>query len=132
PIGISGGQFSPGPLERLADKSGGEYSGASSSGALVGLSNGVVDQLARTWELTYQTAARPGERVRLVVKQPGAGRATRTAVIPRDAGQPPSESTLSKFVFHSAAGNLLVALLLGILILFAVMQALGAWNIRRV
>ena len=132
PIGISGAQFSPGPLERLAEKTGGVYSGASSSGALVGLSNGVVDRLARTWELTYTTAARPGERVRLVVKQPGAGRALRTAVIPRDAGQPPSESTLSKFVFHSAAGNMLVALLLGAMILFAVLHLLGAWNIRRV
>ena len=132
PIGISGSQFSPAPLERLADRTGGAYSGASSSGELVGVSNDVIDKLARTWELTYQTAARPGAHVRLVVKQAGAGEATRTLFIPRNAGRPPTTSPLSKFFFHSAGGNLLAAFILGLLILFAVMHLLGARNIRRV
>jgi tight adherence protein B len=133
PIGIAAGShFSPVALRRLAYETGGEYSEASSSAALVKLSHDLVNRLGRTWELTYPTAARPGGRVRLDVSQPGAGHAERTIVIPRDAGKPPTESPVSTFLFHSAAGNLLAALLLGLLILLVTTHALGARNIRRV
>jgi tight adherence protein B len=133
PIGISSGsQFSPAALQRLAAATGGAYSAASPSSALVRVSHDLVRRLARTWELTYKTTVPPGERVRLALTQPGAGAAQRTFVIPRDAGRPPRESIFSKFFFHSGLGNVIAALVIGLFVLVAVMHLLGARNIRRV
>jgi tight adherence protein B len=133
PIGIaSGSQFSPAPLQRLARATGGAYSEAESSGDLLAVSDDVRRRVARTWELTYRTAARPGQRVRLALTQSGAGDAQRVLTIPRDAGRPPAESALTRFLFHSAGGNLLAALALGAIVLVAAMCGLGARNVRRI
>ena len=133
PIGIAGPQFSPEPLERLADETGGAYSEASSSAALVNISDALVRRLQRTWELTYETTTRPGERADLLIRHPGEGRIETVLAVPRDAGTDPNEpSAISNLLFRSVFGNLLAALLLGGMILLAVVHLLGAWNVHRV
>jgi tight adherence protein B len=133
PIGIAGPQFSPEPLERLAAETGGAYSEASSSAALVGISDALVRRLQRTWELTYETTTRPGERADLLVRHPAEGRAETVLAVPRDAGTDPNKpSAFTEFMFRSALGNLLAALLIGGFVLLAIVHLLGAWNVHRV
>ncbi len=133
PIGIdSGRHFSPAALQKLAAATGGAYSAAGPSSALVKVSGALVQRLSRTWELTYKTTLPPGARVRLTLDQARAGTVSRSFVIPRDAGKPPAESAFSKLLFHSALGNALAALLVGLIVLCAVWYLLSARNIRRV
>jgi tight adherence protein B len=129
-IAIGGGSHEP--LRQLAGATGGTYSEAASSGALTGIAAAVSRQVARTWQLTYETRTAPGDRVRLTLSQPGAGTITRTIAIPTSAGRPPDESGVSKFLFHSAAGNLLFALLIGLVASLGVMYGLSARDIRRI
>ena len=113
PVAIEGPQFSPAPLQRLARATGGRYAGASTSAALSGIYAQIADELRRTWQLTYVTSARPGERVRLSsgptrhdLLLPGARVTTATA-----------EPALPDEVFR--AGPWAVALLVGLCILGA-------------
>ena len=63
PIGIESPSFRPAPLERLAEKTGGRYAGASGTNQLKAIYAALAEELRRTWQLTYVTAARPGDRI---------------------------------------------------------------------
>ena len=65
PIAIESSVFSPAPLKRLAKATGGRYSGARDSSALLAVYTSIAAELKRTWQLTYTTSARPGEKVTL-------------------------------------------------------------------
>ena len=120
PIAIESASFSPAPLKRLAKATGGRYSGARDSGALVGVYTSIAAELKRTWQLTYTTSARPGEQIRLA----GAG-ASLTASIPGlSAVVRPVEPKLPDAVF--GIGPLLTALLVGLCIFAAGVFALRA------
>ncbi len=120
PIAIESPKFSPEPLKRLAEATGGRYSGARDSGALVGVYTSIAAELKRTWQFTYSTSARPGEKVRLA----GAG-ASLTATIP---GVSPVvehvDSALPSAVF--GVGSVLPALLVALCIFGAGVFALRA------
>ena len=63
PIGIESPSFRPAPLQRLAEKTGGRYAGASGTGQLKAIYATLAEELRRTWQLTYVTAARPGDTI---------------------------------------------------------------------
>ncbi len=120
PIAIESPSFSPAPLKRLAKATGGRYSGARDSAALVGVYTSIAAELKRTWQLTYTTSARPGEQVRLA----GAG-ASLTATIPgASAVVEHGDPALPDAVF--GIGPLLTALLVGLCIFAAGVFALRA------
>jgi tight adherence protein B len=63
PIGIESPSFRPAPLQRLAEKTGGRYVGASGTKDLKAIYAALAEELRRTWQLSYVTAARPGDRI---------------------------------------------------------------------
>jgi tight adherence protein B len=64
-IGIESPSFRPGPLQRLAEKTGGRYVGASGTSDLKAIYAALAEELRRTWQLSYVTAARPGDRIEI-------------------------------------------------------------------
>ncbi len=65
PIGIESPSFRPAPLQRLAEKTGGRYVGASGTKDLKAIYAALAEELRRTWQLSYVTAARPGDRIEI-------------------------------------------------------------------
>jgi tight adherence protein B len=128
---ISSAQFSPEPMKELAANTGGEYFEATSSGALVGLSEALTKQLQRTWRVQYAAAARPGDKVRLLVEHPQFGSAATSFRIPLSVGTPDDPSPVARLLYESNAGTWLLAALVGGLILLAACFALAAWNVTR-
>jgi tight adherence protein B len=113
PIAIESPSFKPAPLKRLAVETGGRYSGAAGSGDLKRIYAALAAELRRTWQLSYVTSARPGERIELA-----AAGAKAEAVVPgvrvvdeRQSSQLPT----SVFTF----GPVLVASLVGLCVLLA-------------
>ena len=64
-IGIESPSFEPAPLQRLAEQTGGRYVGASGTKDLKQIYTALGEELRRTWQLSYVTAARPGERIEI-------------------------------------------------------------------
>jgi tight adherence protein B len=64
-IGIESPSFRPAPLQRLAEKTGGRYVGASGTKDLKKIYAALAEELRRTWQLSYVTAARPGDRIEI-------------------------------------------------------------------
>ena len=120
PIGIESPSFRPGPLQRLAERTGGRYAGASGTKDLRAVYAALAEELRRTWQLTYVTSARPGER--LEVEAAGA---TAEAVVP---GVPVESiarpSKLPAPVFK--VGPMLMATVVGFLILLSALFVLRA------
>ena len=122
-IGIAGPDFTPGPLRQLATQTGGTYLEATSSAELATLYASIGRTLARTWQLGYVTAARPGEQIRLAATVPSAGSATRDVVVD-DGGvsQAPAASPsvlLPRRALASRFAPLVLAGAVGLLILLA-------------
>jgi tight adherence protein B len=122
-IGIAGPDFTPGPLRELAAQTGGAYRGASSSGRLTALYDSIGRMLDRTWQLSYPTAARPGDKLRLSVGIPGGGAARWTAVVPSlgvaTAASDKPSTLLPRSAWRSGAGALALAGAVGLLMLLA-------------
>ena len=96
PIAIESASFSPAPLKQLAKATGGRYTGARDSASLVAVYNSIAAELRRTWQLTYTTAARPGEEIRLA-----GGGASLTSTIARPLRRRRAAST-RRFPAHSS------------------------------
>ena len=64
-IGIESPSFRPAPLQRLAEKTGGRYVGASGTKDLKAIYAALAEELRRTWQLSYVTSARPGDRIEI-------------------------------------------------------------------
>ena len=62
-IGIESPSFRPAPLRRLAEKTGGRYVGATGTRDLKAIYAALAEELRRTWQLSYVTSARPGDRI---------------------------------------------------------------------
>ena len=120
PIAIESSSFSPAPLKRLAKATGGRYTGARDSGALAAAYAALADELRRTWQLSYTTAARPGEQIRLA-----AAGASATAIAPGASVTVESKPSALPEPFFMA-GPALPALLVGLCILLAAVFALRA------
>jgi len=132
PIGIVGKGFDPGPLQKLARATGGSYYAAASTGVLSSIYSSIAAELSRTWRLSYETTARPGDDVKLAVTVPGLGSATTSFKMSgssSDLGKP--SGLLPTAAYTSPLGTLLLTLAVGFLLFVAGGLALathkGAW-----
>jgi tight adherence protein B len=129
-IGIAGEGFAPEPLRQLAAATGGRFFLAADSGKLEQVYSTIASELARTWQLTYLTTARPGESIRLRVTVPGQGAAARDVQVPGEPGSavaPPGPSRLLPESFYrSRTGTLAVALAVGFCLLLGAGLVLAA------
>jgi tight adherence protein B len=125
-IGIEGTGFTPDPLIEIADKTGGQYYGASSTKALGGVYAKIADTLKRTWRIQYLTAARPGDRIHVEAAVVGNGTATGALTVP---GTPPTDAAPSKIVPKGAygpTGPLGIAAVVAFLVLLATLFTFAA------
>ena len=100
-IAIQSRSFSPGTLKTLATHTGGKYYAAASAGYLQNIYAAIANELARTWQIEYETAARPGDHVAISATVPGQGVARASTLI---SGKPtqPSKSSLPKSAYGTA------------------------------
>jgi tight adherence protein B len=128
PIAIASHDFDPAPLQLLALQTNGTYHRAGTSAGLRSVYSSIADELARTWQLDYVTAARPGDHVALVATT-ASGNARAALAIPGSASSKPS--SLLPSPFYSTGGTMAFALLIGLLVLaaglFVVVGARGSW-----
>jgi tight adherence protein B len=113
PIAIESRSFKPAPLKRLALETGGRYSGAAGSGDLKRIYAALAAELRRTWQISYVTSARPGERIELAAA--GARAEARVPGIEAVVKPQPSKLPDSVYTF----GPVLVASLVGLCVLLA-------------
>jgi tight adherence protein B len=132
PIGIVGKGFDPTPLQKLARATGGSYYAAASTGVLTSIYSSIAAELSRTWRLSYETTARPGDDVKLAVTVSGLGSATTSFKMSgssSDVGKP--SGLLPTAAYTSPLGTLLLTLAVGFLLFVAGGLALathkGAW-----
>jgi len=126
-IGIETGDFSPAPLRRLAAETGGSYFAASSAATLSGAYRAVGERLARTWRVSYLTAARPGRELKISTWVPGHGAARARVTLPGDAdGASGGASPLfPKLLYAGGVGAYLLGLFVGGAMLLATGIALA-------
>jgi tight adherence protein B len=132
PIGIVSKGFDPTPLQKLARATGGSYYAAASTGVLTSIYSSIAAELSRTWRLSYETTARPGDDVKLAVTVSGLGSATTSVKMSgssSDVGKP--SGLLPTAAYTSPLGTLLLTLAVGFLLFVAGGLALathkGAW-----
>jgi tight adherence protein B len=121
-IGIAGHGFSPHPLRELAARTGGAYREASSTSQLAALYSSISRTLDQTWEVRYDTAARPGESVKIAAAVPGQGTASRSLHIEGIGGGaiPVQQPTvLNRSAWRTSYMPILVAVAVGLLMMLA-------------
>ena len=120
-IGIESRDFDPRALEALARGTNGTYYGAGSSSGLKAIYGSIAAELNRTWRLSYDTTARPGDELHLSVAIPGVGSAQRTIAVPAALGttSPASSAGILPSIAYSSLGTLVLALIVGALALAA-------------
>jgi tight adherence protein B len=135
-VAIESQRFTPEPLRELADRTGGSYYGAASSEALAGVYQSIAEELRRTWQVRYFTAARPGEQLELQAKAPG-GPVTASVTMPgvlAPAGAEDSPVLPAQFL-QSWWGALVLGLAVTMLVLiagaFAFAAPRGSWLTSR-
>jgi tight adherence protein B len=127
PIAIAGPEYTPQPLQQLAASTGGAFFRASDSGALSDVYSRIASQLSRTWQVSYLTAARPGEALKLRVTVPGQGAAARDVQVPAGPGgaaASPGPSRLLPGSFYSGVGTLVVAISMAVIVLLGYLLVL--------
>jgi tight adherence protein B len=118
-VGIESRLFEPGELKTLAGRTGGRYFAAASPGYLHGIYTAIADELRRTWQFEYLTAARPGDKLTVAAAAAGQGTATAAVVVPgTDGAGGGSNSTVPRSLY-STTGTLFVAVLVGLLVMLA-------------
>ncbi len=120
PIGIESPSFRPRALQRLAEQTGGRYAGASGTEELRAVYAALAEELRRTWQISYVTAARPGER--LEVESAGA---SAKSVVPGVATRLSAEKSKLPAPFFKV-GPLVMPLAVGFLILLSALFVLRA------
>jgi tight adherence protein B len=118
-IGIGGPSFTPDALRSLSRDTGGSYRQVARTRDLGGVYAGLASELDRTWQLSYVTSARPGMTLRLAATVPGAGTAVGTAQVAGGEAAAVAPSNLIPSFGYSGAGTMLVALAVGMLVLFS-------------
>jgi tight adherence protein B len=133
-VAIESPGFTPEPLRELAAETGGRYYGAASSEALADVYATIAEELRRTWQIRYFTAARPGEELAIEAEAPGATPARATLELPGTAVAPRSEepsSLLPREFLRSTWGALAlagaVALMVLVAFVFAFAAPRGSW-----
>jgi tight adherence protein B len=131
PIAIAGPSYKPGPLEHLAETTGGTFYRAASSASLADVYRSIASALRGTWRLEYLTAARPGDQIRLQAAVPGAGTSVATTQVPSWLAGPAATPAPSKLVprtAYSPSGILLMGLAVGLIVLAALVLVLRAYR----
>jgi tight adherence protein B len=137
-IAIESPRFTPAPLKELAEKTGGTYYGAASSEALAQIYESIAEELERTWQISYVTAARPGDHLTVEASAPGDKPVEAPFVIP--GFSPPADNAkpsplLPEHVLKSSWGALVLGGAVGLLVLvaglFAFAAKKGAWLSHR-
>ena len=82
-VGIPDITYAPRPLQQLAAATGGRFYPALSTAELPSIYAAIGAELRRSWLLSYATAARPGDTLRLDVGSSGAHATTTTTLAPR-------------------------------------------------
>jgi tight adherence protein B len=120
-IGIGGPSFTPDQLREIAAETGGTYRQAASASELASVYGSLEDELARTWQVTYDTAARPGDTLHLSAIVPGAGTATRSERLlgSSASGADQAASGLIPSAGYSSGGTITISVLAGLLVLLA-------------
>jgi tight adherence protein B len=135
-IGIEGSGFTPDPLTEIADKTGGQYYGASSTSGLAAVYAKIADTLKRTWHIQYLTAARPGDRIHVTASIVGSGVASNSVSIPGAAATEPAPSKIVPKGAYGPGGPLGVAVVVAFLVLLACLFMLagmrGSWVRSRI
>jgi tight adherence protein B len=119
PIAIAGPDFTVAPLQRIARETGGAYYSAASSHTLRKIYGSIAAELARTWRVTYVTAARPGQNVELQASFPGFGSAKANLAVPGSSSSQGSGSALVPVSAGGIGGTLAIMLAVGGLVLLA-------------
>jgi tight adherence protein B len=119
-IGIESPSFRPAPLQRLAEKTGGRYVGANGTKDLKAIYARLAEELRRTWQLSYVTSARPGDRIEVE-----AAGATAASVLPGARVVAKSESSKLPEQFFKI-GPAAMATIVGVLGLIAALFLLRA------
>jgi tight adherence protein B len=124
-------------LRSIARETNGTYYGAGSAQSLEQVYGSIAAELDRTWQLGYDTTARPGDRLHLHATLPGYGSADQTVEVPAAFASPAPEpaSALLPKMFYSTLGTFLLAVLVGLLALAAVLLVMqmgrGSWVKQR-
>ena len=118
-IGIGGPSFTPDALRELATRTGGSYRQASRVDRLSAVYASLADELARTWQVSYATAGRPGSQLNLRVTVPNAGVASTLVHISGSGGANAKPSGIIPSGAYSTAGTLAIGLASGFLVLLA-------------
>jgi tight adherence protein B len=133
-VAIESEKFTPEPLRTLAEETGGAYYGAASSAALADVYRSIAEELRRTWQMEYVTAARPGETLELEAAVEGGESARATLDLPgtppSSSGREPSGLLPEKFLESTWGGFVLgggVALLVLLAAVFAFTSPKGSW-----
>lgn len=124
-IGIGGPAFTPAVLRKIAHETGGTYRQAARSAGLSSVYASLESELARTWQVSYATATRPGDKLRLNATVPGAGSAAVDVVLPASDGTPAQASSSPSL--PSAAYSWVGSLAVSAAAAFLVLLACGFW-----
>jgi tight adherence protein B len=121
PVAIAGPDFTEGPLQKVARETGGAYYRAASSSVLLQVYDSIAADLARTWRVSYVTAARRGQKLDLRASVPGMGAASASVTVPGGGAAATGESSspLVPPSAHGVGGTLAIALAVGGLVLLA-------------
>jgi tight adherence protein B len=118
-IGIGGPSFTPDALKKLASSTGGSYHQVADASALSSVYKSLENELARTWQLSYDTASAPGTDVHLKATVRGVGSATAVTPLTATGVTLPRPTNLIPPDGYSTAGTLAIGGIVGFLILLA-------------
>jgi tight adherence protein B len=135
PIGIESDQFKPDALQRLARDTGGSYHAASGTDSLQQVYASIRRELARTWRVSYPTAARPGETPKLDASIPGLGADQKAVFLPPALGASLAPEQPDPIVpaqaYDHGFGTLVLMIIVGIATLAAFSLILSAPRSKR-
>ncbi|HST25978.1 MAG TPA: VWA domain-containing protein, partial [Gaiellaceae bacterium] len=118
-VGIESKLFTPATLKALASGTGGRYYAAASVGYLQQIYASIANELARTWQIEYATAARPGDHLTLTASVPGQGSAQQATVVAGSEAVQQSKPSIPKSAY-STTGTFIIAVLVGTLLMLAI------------
>ncbi len=119
PIGIGASAETAGPLQQMAQRTGGTYHAVASSGSLKSVYASIRAELRRTWELQYVTSARPGDRLHLRVAIDPEGAASANVTVPGNLEPANTPGNSLPEPFYSSLGGLVLVLIIAFLVLMA-------------
>ncbi|MDX6484952.1 MAG: hypothetical protein QOF43_105, partial [Gaiellaceae bacterium] len=136
PIGIESSDFDPAALRTLASETGGTYHGTGSTLELQQVYAAIASELRRTWRVDYDTAARPGDVVRLHARVPGLGAADREVRVPESlGGTQDTQRGLLPAKAYSPVGTIAISLLVAAFVVGALATLVrlrrGSWVKQR-